>query len=157
MFYNDPSRFLTFLLLGNNIALIMIINAGGTIAGGRYKNKSANILERRREIETLVRTIEQKEADRIGRINELSAIASELQSIRETMVEAEETARQTERHVMAKENEIKMHEASLDILQTGREKREKELLTIEREQAESDEAVENLPTQIGRASCRERV
>ena len=125
-----------------------IINAGGAIAGGRYKNKSANILERRREIDTLVRTIEQKEADRIGRINELSAIASELQSIRETMVEAEETARQTERHVMAKENEIKMHEASLDILQTGREKREKELLTIEREQAESDEAVENLRREV---------
>lgn len=52
---------------------------------------------------------------------------------------------------MAKENEINILQTSLSALETGSEKRDKELEHIQREQAESDEGVEKLRLEVEKA------
>ena len=53
-----------------------VINAGGAITGGKYKNKTANILDRKAEIQTL-----QKDID--GRTRQKDDVARKLESLRE--------------------------------------------------------------------------
>ncbi len=90
-----------------------VINAGGAITGGKYKNKTANILDRKAEIQTL-----QKDID--GRTRQKDDVARKLESLREgiaghgaEMEELEEEIRSTERILLEKEHELKLTEAAL--------------------------------------------
>lgn len=125
-----------------------IINGGGTITGGRYKHKSANILERRREIRTLGELLREKTSAREESEQKLSEMKGELSRLEEVIAEGEEIVRETERRVMTGENEIRMLIASLDALEIGREKREKELEDIDREQEESGKAIEKIQREV---------
>lgn len=128
-----------------------IINAGGAITGGKYRNKSANILERRVEMESLSKALEEKSLILEKKKQELTDFREELRETEHAISLTEDDLRESERLVMAKENEINILQTSLSALETGSEKRDKELEHIQREQAESDEGVEKLRLEVEKA------
>ena len=87
-----------------------VINSGGAITGGRFKNKSANLLERRGEIEALKKEIDNKEkkrADELSRMNRLSdETKSHVEKIKNTDAEI--------RSIEDKRIEINSHVQSLN-------------------------------------------
>lgn len=128
-----------------------IINAGGAITGGKYRNKSANILDRRVEMESLGKGLEEKSLILEKKKQELTDFREELRETEHAISLTEDDLRESERLVMAKENEINILQTSLSALETGSEKRDKELEHIQREQAESDEGVEKLRLEVEKA------
>ncbi len=128
-----------------------IINAGGAITGGKYRNKSANILDRRVEMESLGKALEEKSLILEKKKQELTDFREELRETEHAISLTEDDLRESERLVMAKENEINILQTSLSALETGSEKRDKELEHIQREQAESDEGVEKLRLEVEKA------
>lgn len=125
-----------------------IINAGGAITGGKYKNKTENLLERRAEISELEKQIEQLQKDRKEKTAKLEK-AREVISEAETEGNAlEESFRETERSLMEKRARITGLEGFLSDLKTSREKWEKEIAEIEDEQKLSDDMTETLRVEI---------
>ena len=57
-----------------------LINAGGAITGGKFKNKSANLLERRGEIESLTEEISGKEKRREQELKKMKSLSEETES-----------------------------------------------------------------------------
>ncbi len=62
-----------------------LINAGGAMTGGRFKNKSANLLERRGEIETLAKEIAGKEEKRLRELVAQESLSGEARSCVEVL------------------------------------------------------------------------
>lgn len=125
-----------------------VINAGGAITGGKYKNKTANILDRKAEIQTL-----QKDID--GRTRQKDDVARKLESLREgiaghgaEMEELEEEIRSTERILLEKEHELKLTEAALREIRSSSQRLDRELSSIETEKKHSAEMVEALQKKI---------
>ncbi len=125
-----------------------VINAGGAITGGKYKNKTANILDRKAEIQTL-----QKEID--VKTNRKSEISKKLEELRENiaghsskMEELEDNIHSTERILLEKEHELKLAEAALKEIRNSSQRLERELLSIETEKRHSAEMVEALQKRI---------
>lgn len=125
-----------------------VINAAGAITGGKYKNKTANILDRKAEIQTL-----QKDID--SRLRQKDEIAARLQELRASiagygtgMEELEEEIHSTERILLEKEHELKLTEAALQELRTSSQRLDKELSNIEVEKKNSADMVEALKKRI---------
>lgn len=125
-----------------------VINAGGAITGGKYKNKTANILDRKAEIQSLEKEI-------IGKNNQKDEVGRKLESLREgiggygsQMEDLEEEIRSTERILLEKEHELKLTEAALREIRSSSQRLERELSSIETEKKHSAEMVETLQKKI---------
>lgn len=121
-----------------------IINAGGAITGGKYKNKTANILDRKAEITSLEKEIEVKNqlcikyGDRLAELREnIGCYSEEMQSI-------EDEIRVCERELMEKDHEFKLTESLLKDLKSNGHKLERELENIETEKKNSLGMIQNL-------------
>lgn len=125
-----------------------IINASGAMTGGRYKNKSANILERRTEIlqlgedvATLNLEIENLEKD----LEELRRSGKARNREKEVIKEA---LRDSERFINEKEKEMALKEAAILDLEVYEKRRHRELSQIEEEQTKSQETVSRLQLRL---------
>ncbi|MEG0392176.1 MAG: hypothetical protein RR626_05390, partial [Anaerovoracaceae bacterium] len=125
-----------------------IISDRGTITGGKYKNKSANILERRAEIAALEETL----ADKITKQKSVEARRKELQETLETMQEA---ISNTDEEILAKEKGIFAEENEINRIKTARteagnkeEKWQRELEQIDIEQETSQQSKEALSDEV---------
>ena len=63
-----------------------LINAGGAITGGRYKNSTANLLKRRAEITALEKKLESAEKEIKKAEEQVSEINAEILSIKKKMM-----------------------------------------------------------------------
>ena len=133
-----------------------VINAGGAITGGKYKNKTANILDRKAEIQSLEKAI-------IGKNNQKDEVGRKLESLREgiggygsQMEDLEEEIRSTERILLEKEHELKLTEAALREIRSSSQRLERELSSIETEKKHSAEMVESRRAMPGRIQPAER-
>lgn len=73
-----------------------IINASGAITGGKYRNKTANLLERRSEIAALEKEIEALRAGILQRSEENRKAAARLDDIQQIIAAKEEEKREAE-------------------------------------------------------------
>lgn len=118
-----------------------IINAGGAITGGRYKNSSANILERKSEINSLgeeLAELQQEQEDATARADSLK---KQMGKILSRIDEADREYREKERVFFSKENEIKILDTGLSEQENANMRRESELANIK---DKSDDAREEL-------------
>lgn len=128
-----------------------IVNAGGAITGGRYKNKTANLLERKAEIGELEKRLalaEEKKRQRTGRLEELRD-RGRAAGLR--IAETEEKRQSLKIELASMEHEYTVLEHSLSDFKESSGRWEKELETIHNEQASSDKLLLDLEQQIRQA------
>ncbi len=112
-----------------------VINAGGAITGGRYKNKSANILDRKAEIANLAQHIaEGKEKHRRDE-KTLEDLRNNIKKSYNEISALEGEVRAEEHALMVKDSEIHLSEKTLNDIRNsaGRVGRELESISTEME------------------------
>lgn len=125
-----------------------IINAGGAITGGRYKNKTANLLERKAEIAGLQQQMDACTAKKDGNLKQLIRLQDEIQLLREKISETAQHTRKTEMELLEKRNELLMTEKVLSDYRESSGKREKELEEINSQQETSRKMIRELEEKI---------
>lgn len=118
-----------------------IINAGGAITGGAFRNNSANLLERKNQtkeldekLDLLQQQIEEKE-------QKLQEYQERITFQRKRIEEIETSSREVERELMAKEHQSNLLSRRLTDLAEGEDKRQRELASLEQEMASSDQMI----------------
>ena len=125
-----------------------VINTAGAITGGRFRNKTANILDRKAEIAALAREIDEKtktqkeSTDRLGELREsISRFSREIGSL-------EGQIRAREHEILVKDNEISLSESTLSDIKSSAERLERELESIRAEKAKSVEMIGEIRRKI---------
>lgn len=121
-----------------------IVNASGAITGGKYRNKTADLLERKAEITKLSEELERIRSKK-GACNEVLAdlrnvIASEETQLKHT----EEEYRALEMTLLSKNNDIQVTESGLSDYKENSSKWNGELGTIDAEQRRSQKMINTL-------------
>ncbi len=125
-----------------------VINSGGAITGGSYKNKTANLLERKSEIALLEEQLSVAE-NRKNKAEEILAkvkvkIAETLEQIKNT----EKSHREAELNLISAENRLSAFENSIKSLADREGKRQAELDGIKEEQASAETMTQKLEQEI---------
>ncbi len=128
-----------------------IINAGGAITGGRYKNKTANILERKAEVTQLAQQLTEAQQQRDADAQRIEQIGNEIQKLRGRNGQLAQEIRNLEFKVMEKRNELTMTEKLLSDFKENSGKWERELENIQTQQDTSDSMIRELQERISRS------
>lgn len=121
-----------------------IINASGAITGGKYKNASANLLERKGEIAKLEESIENLRAEYKKNTEKLSALEENIEKCSNEIAAKTEELAGVQRNLMALEAKKESLEGSLQDLEGSNNKFAKELSNIEKDQSSADEMIAKL-------------
>ncbi len=130
------------------------INANGAITGGRHKNNSGNLLERKAEIDTLEIKINENKAILSKMEEDLDFTKELLKSSLETQSELELEIRDIEIEVHTKKTQIESMKESLSSIESLQTARDRELRNIEAETVHSTEMEEALIAQAKEVSER---
>lgn len=124
-----------------------IINAGGAITGGRYKNRTANLLGRKAEITDLNKKLEAGERRKTECMNSLETLRADLKECREKLEMLQEQEKAVELELVTKENQRAAMETFLNDFKASSGKWEKELDNIRSEQESSQQMIQDLEEQ----------
>lgn len=127
-----------------------VINAGGAITGGKYKNKTANILDRKAEIAALNKEIEEKTSQRQQAGNKLTSLRESISGFAGSLKALEEEIREVERKLLAKDNEEKLAENILKDMKASGDKLARELENIKAEKENSQAMIKQLEEKIAK-------
>ena len=125
-----------------------VINAGGAITGGKYKNKTANILDRKAEITALENEIKEKERKAHDTVSALMTLRDELSQFTDKLQALETEKRKYEHELIALENEIRLTENILREIKSGGDKLARELEHIKAEKEKSQNMIRELEDRI---------
>lgn len=125
-----------------------VINAGGAITGGKYKNKTANILDRKSEISRLEREIADKTQRKANDTARLENTRENITKLSERIEKLRNEIRDLERELIFRENEIKTAEEALVGMRNAAEKGRRELEDISREEERTGKLVKELEDKI---------
>ena len=125
-----------------------IINAGGAITGGKYKNKSANLLERKAEITQLAQQLTQAQQQRDADTARIEEIRQSIQKLRDRNAQLAQDVRSLEIKVMEKRNELTMTEKLLSDYKESSGKWDRELENIQDQQEKSQTMIRQLQAKI---------
>lgn len=128
-----------------------IINISGAITGGKYKNKTANLLERRNEIAALEKEIEKlsEEASEIAETGRnIDARIAENDEKTEKLADSQ---RQAELAGALSESNLKALRETMERISSSREKFDTELSSIERDSADAETTVAELLAEAEKA------
>lgn len=125
-----------------------VINARGAITGGRYRNKTANILDRKAEIDSLRHEIAAGKTKREKHETELVQLRESMNEAAGILSDLEIQTRQKEQQLMSMENEIKLSESLLKDMRTSSDKLSRELENISAEKENSRAMIEKIRESI---------
>lgn len=125
-----------------------IINAGGAITGGRYKNKTANILDRKTEIADLARQIAESRKKRESGEKKLKDLRDAIIRLTGEIEALEGEIRVDEHALILKDNEIQLSEKALNDIRNSAGRVEKELESISIEMDNSLRMIAQLESKI---------
>ena len=111
-----------------------IINARGAITGGRFKHKTANILDRRAEMARLDQEIKDGAEKQEAYAAKLDGLKEEIRGFSEEIAGLDEKQRGIESSLMLKESAIRVAEGTLEDMKSSADKLERELESIRQEQ-----------------------
>ena len=126
-----------------------VINASGAITGGVYKNRTANLLERKGEVDRLREQVLRKneeKAETEGQVEELLTLIEETQA---GVRAADESIRACEVELLKRENELNGRKSIVEEFNNNLHKSGKELENIEDEQSGADRMIGGLKDAIG--------
>lgn len=125
-----------------------IINIGGAITGGKYKNKSANILDRKAELLQLAKEIKELQSKQKHDSEKLESLRNEIRSHSERLGAIDGELRAGEHALLIKDNEIRNAENALMDIRNSGDKVKRELVNIQTEQENSAGLIEKIRNSI---------
>lgn len=147
-------------IAGNGIRFVTldgeIINAGGAITGGRYKNASANLLARKSEIAALAEQVETLQQAYQKGMHQNQERQARQEEISDQLQKMEEERRQKELEISALQAKIAAQRQNFRDVEQAGTKREKELLSIEHDSADMEKMLDELLQEIERSEAGHR-
>ena len=147
-------------IAGNGIRFVTldgeIINAGGAITGGRYKNASANLLARKSEIAALAEQVETLQQAYQKGMHQNQKRQARQEEISDQLQKMEEERRQKELEISALQAKIAAQRQNFRDVEQAGTKREKELLSIEHDSADMEKMLDELLREIERSEAGHR-
>ena len=147
-------------IAGNGIRFVTldgeIINAGGAITGGRYKNASANLLARKSEIAALAEQVETLQQAYQKGMRQNQERQARQEEISDQLQKMEEERRQKELEISALQAKIAAQRQNFRDVEQAGTKREKELLSIEHDSADMEKMLDELLREIERSEAGHR-
>ncbi|MCL2493073.1 MAG: chromosome segregation protein SMC [Clostridiales bacterium] len=125
-----------------------IVTPAGTLTGGAYKNKTANLFERRTEIEALKQEIERWNADAERGRDELDRLAEESSALLVRIRDGDAALREKEAERIRAEADADAARARLSDLEARLTKRQGELTGIAKDRESNSGLLEQLREQI---------
>ncbi len=130
-----------------------IINAGGAITGGKYKNSTANLLARKTEISALENEIQSLKKEYRDNRDKLENLKEEADSKLKSCAESEEIARKLELSIFEADAKLKSLEDSYKDTKENNVKKERELDSIEKDFSELAATEEKLLREASEAEA----
>ena len=131
-----------------------IINAGGAITGGAYKNKTANLLERKSEISKLEAQIEELNEKKAKKSKDLETLRNFIENAYSEISDIDESYRAAEVELLKKENEYNTVKNSIAEFDNSINKWQSELDNIQSEQLGSDKMIDDMRVAIDEAKAK---
>lgn len=125
-----------------------IINSAGAITGGRYRNKTADILERKAEIRSLQEEIGRCSRDSEAKRTKLETLQKETETLSREFSELEGQIRAGEHALVVTDGEIRLAETALNEFRSSEEKTQRELDSIASELEHSADTIRELGESI---------
>lgn len=129
-----------------------VINSGGAITGGTYRNNTANLLERKAEAKLLGEKLNAMVLSRDDNVKELEVIRTRITDNLSLIQSLDKEHRDTELELLASENKISLLVGQLADLQTSEAKWQRELGNILEEEKASETMIEELRMAANQAS-----
>ncbi|MEG0291622.1 MAG: chromosome segregation protein SMC [Anaerovoracaceae bacterium] len=129
-----------------------IINASGAVTGGKYKNNSANLLERKGEITKLEETIKLLIKKQQVETEKKKELEIREEALLKDATNKDSDYRNVEMQLLAKENEIEITKSLLNDYEENAKKWEVAISTIDNEQEMSNHNVEQIKRLISETS-----
>ncbi len=128
-----------------------IINASGAITGGKFKNKTANLLERKSEIAKLEEEIENLRKEVTAVSSQSKEATARLEEIRAVKLDLESEKREKEIALAALDSTISALRDTLHDIQFSSKKYDRELASIDKELADADNMIASFKAEIADA------
>ena len=128
-----------------------VINSGGAITGGTFKNNTSNLLERKTEAKLLGEKLTTMERSKVSGDKELEALREAILHGQEEIQKADRDHREKELELLSKENEIAVMVRQISDLQQSGEKHQKELDNIDAEKKSSESMIGQIKTVVQKA------
>lgn len=125
-----------------------VVNSAGAMTGGRYRNKTANILGRKAEIRSLEKQISTKNNEYINKEKQIGSIQNDIRELSLELSKSEDMIRQFENFIVEKDHEKKLIESMLSDIRSNGEKLERELHSIEEEKGNSFRMIKKIKERI---------
>jgi chromosome segregation protein len=125
-----------------------VINAAGAMTGGAYKNRSANLLERKSEILELARRLDEISSERSGFARELSETQRSKTANMGALLEVEDASREIGLRIAALEKDILNWEGRIEELSARNSKWGDEARSMSKERERSREMAQSLEEEI---------
>ena len=128
-----------------------VINSGGAITGGTFRNNTSNLLERKTEVKLLGEKLQDMERSKTNGDRELDELRAEITRGQDLIQTMDRDHREKEMALLSKDNSIATMAQQLSDLQLGDEKRQKELDNIESEKRASEAMIDDLKIIVKKA------
>lgn len=128
-----------------------VINSGGAITGGTFRNNTSNLLERKAEIKQLGEKLSSMELSKNRGSNELEALRTAILSGQDTLQRLDREHREKELELLNRENSLNSMTGQLSELELAEEKRQKELDNIETEKNASESMINEIRKTVHQA------
>ncbi len=125
-----------------------VITGSGAITGGRYKNKTANLLERKGEIQKLDKEIKELRKSLAEKIEEQSDITDRFEDIKEIEESTAKDKHEKEVFLASLESTISALEITLADIKNSSEKYDREVAAISKEMADADNMIKTAAQEI---------
>ena len=131
-----------------------IINSGGAISGGAYRNNTVGLLERKAEAQKLQSKLSEIQQKQERITAELEEIASALAADRIAIDESDKKYRDTELVLLTCDNDINRLASRISDSEDERSKWDRELSSIDKEEASAAAMIEALTAEIRESENR---
>jgi chromosome segregation protein len=130
------------------------INANGAITGGRHRNNTANLLERKAEVEKLGHQLDQRENEKVGLEKELSDLHRELEEVLSMTTEKDVEIRAKEMELLTQNGACRSISEHLTGMNQRKDQRQQELQLLEEEAAQGERMMQQLLKEAEEAGQR---
>lgn len=145
---NSPVGGLRYVTLDGEV-----INSGGAITGGTYRNNTSNLLERKTEVKQLGEKLASMEQSKVSGDHELEKLRAAILQGQDQIQKTDREHREKELELLSKENAIGTMSQQLSDLKQSDEKHQKELDNIMAEMKSSEAMIDEIKVVVQRASA----
>ncbi len=129
-----------------------VINSGGAITGGTFRNNTSNLLERKTEAKQLGEKLVDMEKSKVAGDKGLEELRAEILRGQDQIQRMDKEHRDKELELLSKENAIATMTQQLSDLQQSDEKHKRELDNIELEKKSSEAMIDEIKVLVQKAN-----